>query len=191
MRVSNASRGDGATHCRSQPANVERMLDKFCGASAYQIYREPQIVFATQNHDGEAKLAMTDFFDQRPDSDTWKIHWRDDAAACAGAELGSQLLCTIEGANVDLIGRQGLRDPAPLFRQGRNDVDGVAQWPLGNVGARFCRRARTASGPVSMSATTSSASRMCAPQRIGNKWNHVKARDPRKNICPAGAQSVR
>ena len=128
MRVSDACRGDGATHCRSQPANVERMLDKFSGAGAHQIYRQPQIVFAAQNHDGEAKLAVTDFFDQRPDSDTRKVHWRDDASACAGAELGSQLLCTIEGANVDLIGRQGLRDPAPLVRQGCNDVDDVAQW---------------------------------------------------------------
>src|SRR5215470_5139651 len=46
--------------------------------------------------------------------------------------------------------------------------------PLGSIGARFCRRAGIASGPVSMSATTSSAPRMCAPRRIGNKWNYVR-----------------
>jgi hypothetical protein len=85
MRVSDARGSDGATHCRSQAANVERMLDKFSGTGPHQIYCEPQIIFAAQNHDGEANLAATYLFDQRPDSDTRKVHRRDDASTCAGA----------------------------------------------------------------------------------------------------------
>src|SRR5262249_55379633 len=168
------------------------MLDKFSGARPHQIYRDPQIVFAAQNHDGEAKLTVTDLLDQRPNPHAGEIRRRDYASTCgAGAELRNQLLCAIESEDIELVGGQSLRDSAALPRQGCNDVGGVAQWPPGSVGARFCRRARTASGPVSMSATTSSAPRMCAPRRIGNKWNYVKARDPHKTFCPAGVQSVR
>jgi len=127
MRVSNASRSDGATHCRSQVTNIQRMLDKLCRACADEIYSYPQIVLASENDNREAKLPAPDFFDQRPNAHAGKIRRCNDASTCAGAELSKQLFRVITSAKLQRVGRQSLCDSAALPRQGCNNVDRIAQ----------------------------------------------------------------
>src|SRR5215831_12883323 len=137
MGVGDTRRGDGTMHRRAQAPSFQGMLDKFSRAGPYDIDRRSQIVLASENHNRQAKLAVTDLLDQRPNPHAGKIHGRDDTTTCVGSELSNQSFCAIESSKVELFPGQGLRDSAALSRQGRNDVDDIAQWPPGIFAARL------------------------------------------------------
>jgi len=115
------------THRHPQSPSAEGMFDKFGCAGAHEVDRHTQIILASNDHDCQAKLTATDFFDKSAHTDSRNVGGRDDAPARFPAQRRNQLLGAIKRPNLEVFASQGVRDLAAFARRRRYDVGGVAQ----------------------------------------------------------------